>query len=175
MSAELSPEIIKRFWDKVDKQPDKCWLWTASKRNKGYGAFAYTLNGKTIHDRAHRFSYQLYKGEIPKGLSILHSCDNPACVNPDHLSPGTISDNNQDMVRKGRHVKGGTYLSSTLDGGYERGEVHHNAKLTESIVIEIRQSYALGKSSHSQLAKRYQVGVGHINRIIKRKAWKHVS
>jgi len=117
----------QRFWNKVNKT-DTCWLWTASKRNKGYGAFSYTRDGKMIQDRAHRYSWEIHKGSIPEGLFVLHSCDVPACVNPSHLFLGNNQENVDDMMNKGRHVSGGTYIQK-YEGKYERGESHHGAKL----------------------------------------------
>jgi len=88
---------LDRFNDKVNKT-DTCWLWKASK-NKRYGNFSF--NGKQIG--AHRFSYQHFNGELIKGLVVMHTCDNPSCVNPSHLVQGTYKQNVMDMVIKGRH------------------------------------------------------------------------
>lgn len=85
---------MKRFWDKVDiKEPDDCWEWQAG-FNGRYGSFN---NGY-----AHRFSWELHNSKIPDGMYICHTCDNPKCVNPNHLFAGTQKDNMQDMVKKGR-------------------------------------------------------------------------
>ena len=88
---------MKRFWDKVDKSGD-CWMWTASVRGHGYGAFFY--KGKV--QRANRVSWELENGPIPSGMVIMHTCDNPLCVNPRHLSAGTQKENVQDSISKGR-------------------------------------------------------------------------
>ena len=91
---------IERFWDKVEvRGPGECWLWLAGKFAKGYGAFAYAGYRPGY---AHRFSYLLHHGEISKGAFVMHSCDTPACVNPNHLQLGTASDNARDSVSKGR-------------------------------------------------------------------------
>jgi hypothetical protein len=77
-----------------------CWLWEKSTANCGYGKIRYGDNSKTTH--AHRVSYELYKGDIPKGFSVLHRCDVPCCVNPEHLFIGTPQHNMDDMMIKGR-------------------------------------------------------------------------
>ena len=162
------PCEVDRFWCKVEKT-DACWLWTGSKRHKGYGAFVYKKNGQVIQGRAHRYSYELHKGEIPAGLFVLHRCDIPACVNPEHLFLGTNRDNVEDMVSKGRHVPGGTYGP----GNYQRGEDHHSAKLNETIVREIRRQRGEGRSI-GWLARTYGITIGHTHRIVTRKAWVYV-
>ena len=87
---------MERFWSKVNKT-DVCWYWTAYRDDKGYGTFG--LNGKL--QKAHRVAYELTYGAIPDGAHILHSCDNPPCVNPAHLRAGTRSDNMRDKVARG--------------------------------------------------------------------------
>lgn len=89
-----------KFWDHV-KKFDSCWEWTAGKTRDGYGEFR--INAKDRSQRVHRISWFLHFGEIPKGLCVLHKCDNIPCVNPDHLWLGTINDNNIDRDVKGRN------------------------------------------------------------------------
>jgi hypothetical protein len=91
------PETV-RFWLHVNTADD-CWLWNDGRRPDAYGSF-HRDDGKMVG--AHRFSYELANGPIPAGLHVLHSCDNPPCVNPAHLSVGTRLDNMRDMIRKGR-------------------------------------------------------------------------
>lgn len=98
MSAE------SRFWAKVRKEPgDGCWLWLGS-LVRGYGDFWPEAQRKAPRRaKAHRFSWILANGPIPDGLQVCHHCDTPACVRPDHLFLGTVSDNLKDCVAKGRH------------------------------------------------------------------------
>lgn len=91
-------DSVERFWSKVDKTGD-CWNWTAGTFHFGHGKFR--LNGKMV--KAHRLAYELLVGDFDKSLCVLHKCDNPRCVNPEHLFLGTKGDNNSDMTAKGRH------------------------------------------------------------------------
>ena len=92
-------EQIDRFSEKVDKRGhEECWEWTGAKGPEGYGR----LGVDDVTMPAHRLSWQFFFGDIPKGLQVLHKCDNPSCVNPYHLFLGTQSDNIRDAYRKGR-------------------------------------------------------------------------
>jgi hypothetical protein len=155
-----SQKDIDRFWAKVEKT-DTCWNWTAGKTTNGYGHFYVNR----VKMRAHRFSFQLKHNRLIKeGMCILHSCDNPLCVNPNHLSEGTQQENITDMCNKGRYYSGEGL----------KGEKNNLSKLTEIQVKEIREKYAKGGTSYEKLRKEYGVGKSAISRIINRKTWQHI-
>ena len=97
--------LIERFFQKVDKSgnakfPD-CWIWTGAPTSKGYGSFKYYQDRPAIG--AHVSSHLFHIGEVPKGQLVRHHCDNPPCVNPEHLILGSHSDNMKDMFARGRN------------------------------------------------------------------------
>ena len=134
-----------RFLSHVILSGDEdCWEWTASKNTKGYGQFMYKIKGRRIHGMAHRFSFIIHKGKIPKGMCVLHHCDNPGCVNPKHLWIGTNQDNMDDRNRKGRQA-------------HLRGSASGLSKLVEEEVIEIKNIIKEGKLFYPEIAKLYGV------------------
>lgn len=150
--------LEQRFWRYVNKT-DTCWLWTGATRNFGYGV----INTGGKHGKAegaHRVSWMIHYGEIPADLCVCHHCDNPLCVNPEHLFLGTRADNNRDMQRKGR-----------ASGGAQ-GEKHNQAKLTDNDIITIRSLFAQDSLSMPELAQRYNVTLASISNIIHGKIWK---
>ena len=169
----IDEATLKRFWAKVLKT-DGCWLWQASKRNKGYGAFVWTDNlGKTIQGRAHRFSWELVNGPIPGDLCALHRCDTPVCVNPAHLFVGTKAENNADMTVKGRRRPGGSKTS--VDAcGYQRGAAHHGAKMTADKVRQVRAFHMAGQS-YSTIARAFDISITTVFKICTGKTWRHVD
>jgi len=146
--------LRERFEEKVELIPfSTCHWWNSTLSPSGYGQI--TVNYKSA--RAHRVAYEMYIGPIPKGMIIMHKCDNPACVNPDHLKTGTQQDNMDDMNSKGRRCS---------------GENHPNSKLTKADALEIRR---LGKThGQRELAKRFDINSSIVNDIINLKAWNHI-
>lgn len=146
-----------RFWSKVEKT-ESCWNWTAG-NNRGYGQFSIggRANGGNI--LAHRFSYELVHGKLPPGVCVLHRCDNPSCVNPDHLFTGTQQDNIADKMGKNRQAKGGAIACS---------------KLTEDQVMEIRRRFGFGRQVLASMAKEFEVSEPTIARIRDEVTWKHI-
>lgn len=100
--------VVERFMSKIKHFGDGCWEWSASINNHGYGQFKF--NKKMV--KAHRMSYEIAHGSIPKDLCVLHSCDNRLCVNPEHLRIGTKQDNSRDAVSRGRIVSSNRYKTS---------------------------------------------------------------
>lgn len=148
--------ILDRFWAKVEKT-DGCWFWTASVNAHGYGQLSTSRKQGPI--LAHRFSYELHVGPIGIGLWVLHSCDTPSCVRPDHLFEGNQLLNIADMVNKGRQCKG---ADKKL------------AKLTDSTAAVI---YTLAVSGEEQriIAKTFGVSRSRVSRIKNGKAWRHIQ
>lgn len=104
MTIERRP-LVQRFWDRVTPgTPTECWIWPGTRNNKGYGLIGKGGRG-TGGFTVHRVSWMIHRGPIPDGKWVLHRCDTPACVNPDHLFIGTHRDNMADMVAKGRHPR----------------------------------------------------------------------
>lgn len=157
----------QRYWRKVNKTAS-CWLWTASTDSHGYGQFMFEP-GKL--SRASRIAWQLTRGDIPAGLMVLHRCDVPLCVNPEHLFLGTAQDNAQDMHMKGRAVSGLKLCPSKA----ARGEASGTSKLTEQQVREIRARYVPNGVGSKRLAAEFGVSPDLIRRVVRRKLWRHVD
>lgn len=139
----------ERFWAKVDRRPNTaCWEWNASRTGYGYGQFSVegTATG------AHRYSYELHNGPVPDGLHVLHRCDNPPCVNPDHLFLGDRTANMADMAAKGR--------------------ARNLCDLTPDNVQAIREQHG-GGARQVELAMRYGVSQSHVSAIVGNRA--HVT
>ena len=149
---------MKRFWDKVDKSSD-CWEWLAGKVPSGYGAFLF--NGKL--QGAHRVSFQLTHGPIPEGdyygtAGVLHRCDNPSCVNPDHLFLGSPSDNMRDKVEKGRD-------------NARKGSDHPNAQLCDLDVWLIKN---IEGQTTRVIADWFGIAPANVYGIRSGRIWSHI-
>lgn len=142
------PEVrLAIFWASVDKNaPGGCWLWTGWKLNSGYGDTS--VNGRRI--TVHRFSYELANGPIPKGKLVLHRCDVPACVNPEHLFLGTDADNNHDMRAKGRARNGRQKLTPEQVRAI-RAEYRYDATTRRSNAIALAERYGIDRSNISKI------------------------
>lgn len=161
--------LSERFWPKVQRAgPAECWGWTGATNGVGYGKLQSGRRGEPAL-YAHRVAYKLAYGDVPDGLFVLHRCDNPSCVNPQHLFLGTNLDNVRDMTRKGRQRHVGS-----------KGEHNGNAKLTLPQVIEIRTEYRVAPKSKcgyvaqgtlKRLAARYGVTAANICSIGRGMTW----
>jgi hypothetical protein len=129
--------IEKRFWPKVRKT-ETCWLWTGTKNERGYGFTTYT-DGRNA--KAHRVAWELTNGPIPEGLWVLHRCDVPSCVRPDHLFLGDAKENTRDMHAKGR-ARNGNERKTHCPAGHEYTK--------ENTVISDRKRSCRACKSHRQ-------------------------
>jgi predicted XRE-type DNA-binding protein len=141
----MTDKHVTRFEEKFSKGPG-CWIWNASYKNERWQYGGVRFHGEVW--RSHRLSYTLYIGPIPKGKAVMHTCDNPRCVNPKHLVLGTLADNNLDRAKKFRSA----------------------GKLKREDVIFIRKSDML----QNDLAKMFGICQQTVSDIIHRRHYKHV-
>lgn len=166
-----SESLAERFWAKVVCDLGSgCWPWTAAPNGRGYGVIGRggRKDGNVL---AHRLSWELHFGSIPAGMDVLHHCDNPPCVRPDHLFLGDQVTNNADRHRKGRTA---------------RGEAKkYSAKITEAQVLAIRKRFAErpivnvrtnrnGPHSVGAIARDYGLNEASVRDIVHRRTWKHL-
>lgn len=131
----------KDNFEKKFEKTEGCWEWKAAKTRQGYGQFGYRGQMRG----AHRVAYELYISLIPYGMQVLHICDNPSCVNPEHLRLGTNADNVEDRKLKGRSAR-------------LVGTDHHNSAFTKETLEELKKQYATGLYTHRELARIFKVG-----------------
>ena len=140
--------FLERFWENVDiRGEEECWEWQGSRTSGGYGVICYRGEGKY----AHRLSLEFDNRPVPPRHHACHTCDNPPCVNPKHLYPGTPMDNMRDKMERGRQPK---------------GETHYATKLSDDDVAEIRKLHSEG-AWQADLARTYGVDPSHVSDIIR--------
>ena len=150
-------EFYTWFQTRLKSTENNCMEWTGQKLPKGYGHVK--IRGKKIQTHRYVLSKKLGRS-IGEGMCALHTCDNPPCCNPDHIWEGTNQENVDDKIKKGR-------------GAIVKGEKHGCSKLTEDMVIEIKQA---GRTiSQRKLATEYGVSSTIIYKILKGVLWSHVS
>jgi hypothetical protein len=154
---DYDDDVRERLLNSIKIDENGCWIWQKSIGRGGYGKTYY--KGKCY--TAHRLSYKIFKGKIPKSMQVCHTCDVRKCVNPDHLWLGTAKDNMQDCVAKNRHVA-------------PTGLKNHFTKLSENEVLEIRKLFKEGVRIY-KLVKLFKVTDTTISAIIKNKTWKHIG
>lgn len=159
--SKLPPEFTnaakQRFWSHVDTSGE-CWNWMLSTDQRGYGQVGFSPSQKTHHTYAtHRLAWILANGEINDGLFVLHKCDNPRCVRPDHLFLGTHQDNMDDMVKKDRHRK-------------DNWKRIKRIKLTFELAEEMRRLRSQGFTT-TDLMLKYDVRRHTVSRIVNHVRW----
>lgn len=135
-----------------------CHEWPNSKNSRGYGTLGGDLNGPTL--AAHRVAWEIAHGPIPPGMGVRHICDNPPCINPEHLLLGTHQDNMDDRTARERQV---------------RGTRSSKAKLTEDQVRQMRALYATGAVRKVDLAAQFGIGFSTVRQVLNRQTWRHVA
>ncbi len=143
----------------IETNPEVCWPWQGTIIESGYGLAHVNKD----HIRAHRLSYELFVGLVPDGLNVLHDpilCNNRHCVNYHHLRCGTKRDNAQDSIIAGTKI---------------HGEDHHNAKLSDDDIREMRRLYTIDNISYEKIAKSFHISFSTARMAIKAKKWKHIN
>lgn len=153
-SIEAQTLLRSKLLARAQATEDGCWEWTGSRIPAGYGSMKW--NGK--NHGTHRLAYEAFKGPIPDGMMVRHTCDNPPCINPDHLLVGTGKDNTRDSLERGRFRN-------------SKGEANNLAKLTNEDVVAIRASNELP----SVLADKFGIGCTNVWQVRTGKTWKHVD
>jgi hypothetical protein len=160
MKGKLKIGVKGRIERNIFYSPDGCWLWLGSKRPDKHGGYGLIkIDGRQT--RAHRVSYETYKGKIPEGLFVCHTCDVPLCVNPNHLFLGTLQENNLDMYLKGRN-----YSSS--------GDKNPRSKLREAdipVIIQMRNTGML----YTKIGEQFNVTGKTISAIFVKRTWSHLN
>jgi len=155
------PSVLERFWAKVDRRGlDECWPWLGARTGHfGHGVFESFMTGQKAYG-AHRASWELHNGRIPDGLVIMHTCDNPPCVNPRHLRADTQAENQHDKARKGRAAR-------------LPGASHPLASVAYEDATVIWRLSAVG-IPQAAIARQFGISQTTVNRILNRPSWRVV-
>lgn len=153
----LSLPLTEHFWANVEPlSPNECWIWKGSRPDGRYGR----MKDHGVAVSAHRVSYELHHGPIPSEMQVLHKCDNPPCVNPNHLFIGTPLDNMQDKTKKGRAYT-------------PKGKDNPSSRLDTEQVLDIRRRVREGEKQ-SHLGAEYGISQQTVSEIVHYKIWRHV-
>lgn len=158
--------VRERFWVKV-KKTSGCWEWTASLNQHGYGNLPSRIGAAGKNELlSHRVSWIINIGPIPDGADVLHQCDNPKCVRPDHLFLGTHAENMKDMKNKGRH---GSVRTKEY---FQRGSVHYAYRVRgKKITKEIASEILAMRGSQASIGNQYGVSQSMVSKIKCGKGW----
>lgn len=168
-SVEIDDAALSRFWGKVDRS-GACWVWTGARGRRGYGVFSVHCPaaagiGRTAkHARAHRLSWAIAnQAAPPPDMDVMHSCDNPRCVNPDHLSTGTRLDNMRDCSQKGRVAKGDESGARRHPERLARGDRHGSKTMPHTVPRGARNGAATIKERDARNIRKMQAtGLGKV-------------
>ena len=164
MPGPKRTSLSERFWKRVVKHESGCWLYGGDKFGNKYAQISY--GGRDAkYTLAHRYSYEIHHGEIPRGKFICHRCDVRNCVNPDHLYAGDHEDNNQDRVDRGRSKRKGERIGVVPRA--REGERAFNRSLTSTARQLLISQYESGKWTQVQLAKAWHVSQATVSAIVR--------
>lgn len=165
----MTPDEV--FWHLIERMPSGCWEWRGTVSRLGYGRFYYP---RYRSHRVNRIALQIALGrELSSEEHVLHRCDNPPCCNPEHLWVGTVYDNIQDRVQKGRSARGANHRSKLYPELVPRGSAHGMAKHTEDEIISVKVMLADGLT-HRQIETITGVGRSTVSKISRGIQWSHV-
>lgn len=160
----MDEKTIARFWSRVDRsgptlreELGQCWICTSAKDKDGYARIYSNMKHNNVC--AHRLAWEIIRGAIPENMLVLHKCDNPACVRPEHLFLGSQAENMNDKTTKVRQA---------------RGERHGMSVIGPDDVREIRRLEGTGLTQ-SEIASRFGLQQTQVWRILRGKSWRHVS